>query len=335
MTPDIEVRRGDVLSAWAGIRPLVKDPNKEDTQNLVRNHVIHVSPSGLITIAGGKWTTYRSMAVETLDRAVQELNLPAKNASLTDGMYLEGGHTWTPTQFIRLVQDIGVDSDVAKHLSETYGDRAFSVVKMCSLTGQRWPIAGKRLHDEYPYIEAEVKYACRVEMAATAVDIIARRLRLSFLNVQAAEEALPRIVDIMGEELKWSKAEKAKQQETALEFLKKEMGKNVNKEMREKIPINLTQAEIREYVKRFNALDGDKKGFVSVNDIRESLKVSVKVDIERFDYVLRYDMDLSLQGAMTLEEFIQVIFFFSTSFSFLFCRNSVNTFRARRCISQF
>ena len=55
------MRRGDVLSAWAGIRPLVKDPNKEDTQSLVRNHVIHVSPSGLVTIAGGKWTTYRSM----------------------------------------------------------------------------------------------------------------------------------------------------------------------------------------------------------------------------------------------------------------------------------
>ena len=61
LSEDVTVRRGDVLSAWAGIRPLVKDPNKEDTQSLVRNHVIHVSPSGLVTIAGGKWTTYRSM----------------------------------------------------------------------------------------------------------------------------------------------------------------------------------------------------------------------------------------------------------------------------------
>ncbi len=150
------VRRGDVLSAWSGIRPLVKDPNKEDTQNLVRNHVIHVSPSGLVTIAGGKWTTYRAMAVETLDTAVKDLNLPAKGPSGTDGMLLEGAHTWTPTMFIRLVQDLGMDSQVAKHLSETYGDRAFTVGKLAQLTGKRWPIVGKRLHEEYPYIEAEV-----------------------------------------------------------------------------------------------------------------------------------------------------------------------------------
>ena len=75
LSPDVTVRRGDVLSAWAGIRPLVKDPNKEDTQSLVRNHIIHVSPSGLVTIAGGKWTTYRSMALETIDAAVQSADL--------------------------------------------------------------------------------------------------------------------------------------------------------------------------------------------------------------------------------------------------------------------
>ncbi len=76
------VRRGDVQSAWAGIRPLVRDPDKEDTQSLVRNHVVHLSkPGRLVTIAGGKWTTYRAMAVETLDRAVRELELPAKRQS--------------------------------------------------------------------------------------------------------------------------------------------------------------------------------------------------------------------------------------------------------------
>ena len=90
LSPDVTVRRGDVLSAWSGIRPLVKDPNKEDTQSLVRNHVIHVSPSGLVTIAGGKWTTYRSMAMETIDAAVQASALQPKNESQTDGLLLEG-----------------------------------------------------------------------------------------------------------------------------------------------------------------------------------------------------------------------------------------------------
>ena len=86
----------------SGIRPLVKDPNKTDTQSLVRNHVVHVSDGNLITIAGGKWTTYRTMAKETIDEACKASNLEPKNDSRTDGLLLEGGHNWTPTMYIRL-----------------------------------------------------------------------------------------------------------------------------------------------------------------------------------------------------------------------------------------
>lgn len=71
LNPDVEVRRGDVLSAWSGIRPLVSDPNKPNTQSLARNHIVHVSDTNLVTIAGGKWTTYRAMAMEAVDAAVQ------------------------------------------------------------------------------------------------------------------------------------------------------------------------------------------------------------------------------------------------------------------------
>lgn len=71
LNPDVEVRRGDVLSAWSGIRPLVSDPNKPNTQSLARNHIVHVSPTNLVTIAGGKWTTYRAMAQETIDAAIK------------------------------------------------------------------------------------------------------------------------------------------------------------------------------------------------------------------------------------------------------------------------
>lgn len=61
------------MSAWSGIRPLVSDPNKPDTQSLARNHIVHVSDSKLVTIAGGKWTTYRAMAQETIDAAIEGL----------------------------------------------------------------------------------------------------------------------------------------------------------------------------------------------------------------------------------------------------------------------
>jgi glycerol-3-phosphate dehydrogenase len=70
------------------------------------------------------------------------------------------------------------------------------------LSGKRWPVIGKRLHEEFPYIEAEISYAIK-EYARTAVDILARRTRLSFLNVVAAEEALPTIIQIMAKELNW------------------------------------------------------------------------------------------------------------------------------------
>ena len=71
-------------------------------------------------------------------------------------IFLEGGHTWTPTMHIKLTQDLGVDTVVAQHLSETYGDRAFEVGRNAAMTGMRWPVVGKRLNPEYPYIEAEV-----------------------------------------------------------------------------------------------------------------------------------------------------------------------------------
>ena len=194
LNSDVQVRRGDILSAWSGIRPLVSDPNKSNTQSLARNHIVHVSDNKLVTIAGGKWTTYRSMAEETIDAAVKACDLKPKNGCVTKGLLLEGGHTWTPTSFIRLVQDYGLETEVAIHLSNTYGDQAEKVAEMSSLTGKRWPVTGVRLHQEFPYLEAEVKYAVK-EYARSAVDVIARRTRMSFLNVLAADEALPSIND--------------------------------------------------------------------------------------------------------------------------------------------
>lgn len=103
--------------------------------------------------------------------------------------------------------------------------------------------------------------------------MIARRLRLAFLNVQAANEALPGIIDIMAEELHWSAEEKKKQHKEASDFLANEMGQMVNRASRDKIPINLTKDEIQLYIKRFQIIDKDRKGYVSINDIRRGLKV--------------------------------------------------------------
>ncbi|KAI0335747.1 DAO-domain-containing protein [Cubamyces sp. BRFM 1775] len=221
LSPDIKVRRGDVLSAWSGLRPLVRNPNAASTEGLVRNHMIHVSDSGLLTIAGGKWTTYRAMAEETVDKAIEVFGLGdrVKRGCVTEQLRLVGSDGWSRNMFIGLVQRYGLETEVAKHLSENYGDRAWTVCSLAQPTGKAWPLHGVRLSPSYPFIEAEVRYAARHEYAQTAVDVIARRCRLSFLNAQAALDALPRVVEILTEELHWAPARAKAEFAAAQDFL--------------------------------------------------------------------------------------------------------------------
>jgi glycerol-3-phosphate dehydrogenase len=229
LAPDINVRRGDVLAAWSGIRPLVRDPKAKNTESLVRNHLITVSPSGLLTCAGGKWTTYRQMAEEAVDEAIKSFGLKPRpveqlpNVSGTglatadvalDGschthqIPLIGAHGYSKTLFINLIQHFGLETDVAKHLTGAYGDRAWQVAALSVPTYSRFPVRGKRISALYPFIDGEVRYAVRHEYAQTVVDVIGRRTRLAFLNAQAALEALPTVLDLMAEELKWDNKRK-------------------------------------------------------------------------------------------------------------------------------
>lgn len=240
LSPEINVRRGDVLAAWSGIRPLVKDPKAKNTESLVRNHLIDVAPSGLLTCAGGKWTTYRQMAEECVDAAIDEFGLkpkPVRDAPrvsgtemIDDGAILDGtcqthkvrlvgAHGFSNTLFIPLIQHFGVETEVAKHLTESYGDRAWTVASLCKLTDKRFPARGERISQLYPFVDGEIRYAVRHEYAQTAVDVLARRTRLAFLNAQAALEALPKVVDVMTEELKWDRQRQDHEWKEAVAYL--------------------------------------------------------------------------------------------------------------------
>ncbi|XP_051284273.1 glycerol-3-phosphate dehydrogenase, mitochondrial isoform X2 [Dicentrarchus labrax] len=306
LSPDVEVRRGDVLAAWSGIRPLVTDPSSKDTQSICRNHIVSISDTGLVTIAGGKWTTYRSMAEETLDAAVKAHNLSSEPCK-TVGLMLEGGKGWTPTLYIRLVQDYGLENEVAQHLAATYGSKAFDVAKMAQVTGQRWPIVGKRLVSEFPYIEAEVLYAIK-EYACTAIDVIARRTRLGFLNVQAADEALPRIVQIMGKELDWSQERKTAELDAAKKFLYHEMGyRSRSEQLTKTTEINLDYQEVVRYKKRFHKFDKESKGFITTVDVQQVLE-SINVDIdENALHEILNEVDLNKNGQVEIDEFMQLM----------------------------
>nr|XP_020456337.1 glycerol-3-phosphate dehydrogenase, mitochondrial-like isoform X2 [Monopterus albus] len=306
LSPDVEVRRGDVLAAWSGIRPLVTDPNSKDTQSICRNHIVSISDSGLVTIAGGKWTTYRSMAEETLNAAVKAHGLSAKPCK-TVGLMLEGAKGWTPTLYIRLVQDYGLEKEVAQHLASTYGGKAFDVAKMAQVTGQRWPIVGKRLVSEFPYIESEVLYAIK-EYACTAIDVIACRTRLGFLNVQAADEALPRIVQIMGKELGWSQEKKTAELEAAKKFLYYEMGyRSRSEQLTKTSEINLEYQEVVRYKKRFHMFDKESKGFITTVDVQQVLEsINVHIDENALHEILN-EVDLNKNGQVEIDEFLQLM----------------------------
>jgi glycerol-3-phosphate dehydrogenase len=240
LQPDINVRRGDVLAAWSGIRPLVRDPKAKKTEGLVRNHLITTSESGLITCAGGKWTTYREMAEQTVDEAIKEFRLQTSSITSpprvsgtsiiddtalyngtcqTHRVRLIGAHGYSKTLFINLIQHYGLETEVAKYLTGAYGDRAWTVAALCSPTETLYPIRGKRISELYPFVDGEVRYAVRHEYAQTAVDVLARRTRLAFLNAQASLEALPQVIDLMSEELGWDKKRQEREWKDTVQFL--------------------------------------------------------------------------------------------------------------------
>lgn len=139
----------------------------------------------------------------------------------THHIRLLGAHGFSTTLFINLIQHFGLDTDVAKHLAADYGDRAWDVAALASPTDntEHYPHRGQRLSTLYPFIDGEVRYAVRSEYAQTAIDVLARRTRLSFLNAQAALHALPKVIDIMGDELKWNEQRKEAEWKESVTFL--------------------------------------------------------------------------------------------------------------------
>ena len=146
-------------------------------------------------------------------------NLDLDGSCKTHNVRLIGAHGFSKTLFINIIQHFGIETDVAKHLTEAYGDRAWTVAALCAPTEERFPVRGKRLNPLYPFVDGEVRYAVRHEYAQTAVDVVSRRTRLAFLNAQAALEALPEIIDLMGEELKWSDSRKKREWTDGVKFL--------------------------------------------------------------------------------------------------------------------
>ncbi|NOY85798.1 MAG: FAD-dependent oxidoreductase [Deltaproteobacteria bacterium] len=197
---NIQASESDVKATWAGLRPLVLDPKAVDTAKLSRDHVLRESPSGLISVSGGKWTTYRKMACDAVDYAVQRLGLKTAKACWTDRITIVGGENFDPDGGGKLAAEFGFSPHSASHLNRSYGNRT-SVVARIAGEGFGVPLA-----EGHPYLEAEAIYAARHEFAQHVMDVLARRTPLALLDTAAARSAAPRVLDLMAGELGWNAA---------------------------------------------------------------------------------------------------------------------------------
>ena len=173
-------QRGDVRSMFSGIRPLVTPGGTGDTARISRDFVLRADQHGLLTIAGGKWTTYRAMAEACVDRAAELADLPQKPCP-TAALSLHGYRPSVGDPDPLAVY--GTDAALVRGLIETDAG------------------PGARLHPALPYIEAEVVWAARAEMARTVADVLARRTRALVLDARAAVETAPRVAALLAREL--------------------------------------------------------------------------------------------------------------------------------------
>jgi len=196
---DSKIARKDILACFVGLRPLVSSGTGAATKKLIRDHEVEVdTASGLVNILGGKWTTYRAMAEDTIDAVQRQLGTPVKGCK-TASMQLAGSERYGAEYWKTLVDTHAVSEQTARHLAAKFGTRAGRLLKLADDEPQlRSPlVAGS------PAIRAEVVYSIREEMACTIEDILARRIGMQFVDWQASLQAAPVVAGYLAREFGW------------------------------------------------------------------------------------------------------------------------------------
>ena len=203
-----------ITSGIAGLRPLVRSKGPKETKNLVRDDELEIDESsGLISILGGKWTTYRAMAEETIDAAQKCLD-GVVTRSLTAHRRLSGSEGYDVNYPRTLVKEFGIAADTAHHLSEKFGTVASTVLALTLAN----PRLLSRIIPDSPAILAEVVYGIRCEMATSIEDILARRIGLQLFSWRDAIVAAPIVAPFLADELGWSQTQ---MKEAVEEYMRK------------------------------------------------------------------------------------------------------------------
>lgn len=189
-------------AGFGGLRPLLAADPTKSTKSLVRDHEVETDESSnLVSLLGGKWTTYRLMAKDTIDRA-DEIFVRTNTCTTADHV-LAGGENYQADSWKELENKFGLPEDVCKHLAAKYGSRAVRIGELLA-ENTHW---SEKIHPDYPYIRAEVIYAVRNEMAVTPRDFLARRIRLEITDWKATSNCASIVADLMSDELGWSEHE--------------------------------------------------------------------------------------------------------------------------------
>jgi glycerol-3-phosphate dehydrogenase len=193
-----------IVSGFAGVRPLVSSGDTRNTKKLIRDHEVEVDQSsGLISVLGGKWTTYRVMAEDAVNTVQRNLAVPVSPCR-TSHYLLSGSDGWKPNYWATLVRDYGVSNGAARHLSEKFGTTATKGLHLADGDSRlKQPVV-----EGTPSIQAEVIYSVREEMAMSIEDILARRIGLQLFSWEQAIAAAPVVGSLLAREFGWSSTER-------------------------------------------------------------------------------------------------------------------------------
>ncbi len=219
--PSARLGLEDVRNAWAGLRPLLADSAAATESGRSREHAIVAGPGGMITVVGGKLTTYRSMAREVVERAVRELRFregrPRGTETATDQEPLPGGETDDFTEFRARGLELGVVPESVEHLIRHYGTESAGIYNIGAVDRRLL----RRLLPPHPAIEAEVLHAVRRELAQTVEDVMVRRIHLYFEHADRGVAAATRVAELMGRERGWADARIAAEAARYVEFARR------------------------------------------------------------------------------------------------------------------
>jgi len=309
------------MSAWYGIRPLAFDPHAHDESSASRDHVVsHHPTNGITFVSGGKWTTWREMAEDTVDQVLERhedlRSLAGPSRSLETPLIGTGRTEFFPDGYhenlaVRLSQEFDLAHDVAQHLVRNYGTRAAEVLSFAeegSVKGSRSGLykhyprlyEGAAATTGYPYLEAEVRYAVAREYAVSPADILARRTRLAFLNSTAALLSLPRVVQIMGDCLGWDEARRRLEYEKAERVLNADFAGPVPNKQRAELRTACT-ADVKS---AFDMMDRRGRGYLSPPGIEAAAQeLGFPLTKDELAEAMR-EMDPAGRGEVTFPAFL-------------------------------